>query len=274
VKEIERSASVIIYNVVSSFDELVRRVTHLIKTPSQTHFITLFGCSFTAGKGVNDNETLNYFIAKKSSSFYPYNYGVNGISINNSLAFAQQPDFFTHIPEKTGLFIYTFIPSHIQRASGIYPEFEWMRSSPYFDVTEDNKVVRNGSWWSARPIYTATTKVIYDIFKNNILKGRLFPSPNDSDNEKFCRLARELKDTVEKGKPGSKFVFYLHPFFSGGRFDLEPCLNKLGVTFYRGNVLAGGRYVIPYDGHPNAVANEIIAQDIIHIAEKELNVKP
>ena len=271
IRFIDRTPDDLVYDAVYTTDQFSRRVTPLKKKPSQNKFLALLGCSVTFGLGLNDNQTLSYYIAQKSSDFYPYNYGVPGTSVNTALSIAEQPEFAAEIPESVGVFVYVYIEDHVVRASGIMPSLGWMLLGPYYDFDHDGRPVRNGFWQTARPYYSQFVKTIYSLFENNILKGRQFPLVTSSDYEHFCRMTVELRDKVLAAKPGSRFIFYRHV---GAEIapELQSCLERHNVSVYRGKTiqLENNAGFISNDGHPSAAGNQIIAQDILEAAKKDV----
>jgi hypothetical protein len=269
IRHIARTLDEIIYDAIYTFDQFNRRVTDVPKLQTQKKFISLFGCSFTYGNALSNHQTLNYFIAKKSPNFYSYNYGIGGTSLNSALALSQRPNFFEEIPEKVGAYVYIFTSSHIGRASGILPDFIWQSYTPYYEMNSDSKLDYKGLWFKARPYYTSIVHWIHSFFGDNILRERTFPLVTSSDYEKFCRMAVDLRDLIEKNKPGSKFIFYVHPFQPEKKLKFEDCLKENRVLVYYGTpIIDLPKYTIKHDGHPNEIANKVIADELLSIVKK------
>lgn len=268
IRHITRTDTEIVYDAIYTFDEHSRRVTLIKKTSSYNKFIALFGCSFTYGNGLNDNQTINYNIAAQNKEFYPYNYAIGGTGINSTLALVQRTDFSSQIPEKKGFFVEVYISAHVDRAAGVLPALQWLENTPYFVVTNDNKVERQGSFKTGRPIYNFTLQWINRLFGNNILSGRFFPSLNAKDYIYYCRLAEEVRDVLKQKSPGNEFVIYVHrsqPLDNG----LRDCLNEKHITVLEPPGLNSEEYKIKIDGHPNAKMNELVAQDLLDFAHKK-----
>ena len=268
IRHIVRTKDFMIYDAVYTFDEHSRRVTVFPKAKSFTKFIALFGCSFTYGNGLNDNETINYFIAKNNSEYFPYNYGIGATGTNTLLALSEDTDFHHQIEEKTGAFVYVFIPDHIARAAGRLPSLRWTKDTPYF-VSQKEGLVRAGSFVTGRSWVTKALLWVDQHALPGSLKNRIIPPLTSSDDQYACRLVVESKKAFQRQYPGSPFIVYLHPF------DLAPgimgCLKENQIVTYQGH-LPGlpaniDTYKIKYDGHPNAKANEAIAKEIIGIVK-------
>jgi hypothetical protein len=275
VRTIRRTDTAIMYDVIYSFDAYSRRVTPLEKTKKQNKFLSLLGCSFTYGNGLNDNETINYYLANAQTEYYPYNYGIGGGALNMHLALAQQDDFMKDVSEKTGAFVYVFIEDHVNRVNGKNNSLQHMAITPYFEENKIGRMVNKGSISKTRPFYTNSVKFITKVFGNNILKGRAFPAPTNEDETYFCKLVVETKKTLAEKFPNSPFVFYSHPF-SGVSEVLKNCLIDNAIIFKQGlnlNSAEGNWNISPLDSHPNSAANKKVAEDILEFL-KSLEKKP
>lgn len=270
IRHITRSDTDIVYDAIYTFDQYSRRVTPVKKTDSYSKFIGLFGCSFTYGNGLNDNQTINYNIAAQNKEFYPYNYAIGASGINSTLALVQRTDFSSQIPEKKGVFFEVYISAHVDRAVGSLPSLQWLQDTPYYKVTADNKVERHGSFKTGRPVYTFFMNWINRLFGSNILQGRFFPRITTDDYLYYCRLVEEVRDTLAKKSPGNEFVVYVHPL-QAIETSLKECLVSHQIKVLEPPNLNTDEYKIKYDGHPNEKINRLIAKDMIDFAEKEFS---
>jgi hypothetical protein len=221
-RQILRSKNEIIFDSVYTFDELGRRATPVKKTDSYTKFISLFGCSFTYGHGLDDDETLNYFIASSQKDYFPYNYGIGAGALHQQLALINQPNFMSDVKEKEGAFVYVFINDHINRALGKVHNIAVMRYTPYFEENNSGEMVSLGSFDQVRPFYTRSLLWIHSVFANNILRNRQFPSFGKFDDQKYCKLVVQTRNVLQKKIPKSPFIFYGHPISSTPE-ELKTC---------------------------------------------------
>ncbi len=266
VRHIRRTKDKLIFDVVYSFDEYSRRVVPLNKKPNQNKFLVLFGCSFTQGNALNDDQTLGYFLAKHSPDYFPYNYGIGGTGMSTVLALTEKTDFKQQIPEPNGAFVYVYIEAHPRRSLGVWPEIQWSDFLPYYRKSEEGPLVHAGSIAEARPHYVKTLKTIGKLFGENILSGRVFPYLK-SDELMACEIVAQTRDNLKKIYADSKFIIYGHP--SGGLITgtLHECLVKKNIHVYQGFVKEflnnESAYMVEGDDHPNSAANELIALDIL-----------
>ena len=268
VRNIKRFKDAIIFDATYSTDAFSRRVTPIVKT-KQNKFLALLGCSFTFGEGLNDNQTLNYFIARQSREYYPYNFAVRGAGPNTALAQVQEEGFKARIPEAFGAFVYIYLPSHVNRAVGSLPAVMWNFMTPFYEESSSG-LVRDGSFESGRPLTTKLYRSIGSLFGNNVLKNREFPFRNQNDESFVCRLFTEMRNNLKADFPKSDFIVYTHPFYPTSNF-LKDCGKLGGFSVYFGTAIPEDHaaFEIPFDMHPNAEANRLIAEEILKLVSAE-----
>jgi len=120
-----------IYQAIYSIDRFSRRITPVKNKADK--FLLFFGGSFTFGEGVNDNETLPYYVVKEANQYQPYNYGFHGYGPQEMLAKLESKNFASELTQKQGHLIYSFIDPHVERAAGsMYVYNGWGKDMPYF----------------------------------------------------------------------------------------------------------------------------------------------
>jgi hypothetical protein len=143
----------IVYSVNYSTDAYGRRQTPVVDIEKRSRFVLFFGCSFTFGEGVNDNETLPYYVGERALGYRPYNYGVMGYGPQELLAKLETGRLRDELHEKDGILVYTFIDDHVRRAIGTLEVVNsWGGRMPYYTIDSHGMLVRNGSFTSGRPI--------------------------------------------------------------------------------------------------------------------------
>lgn len=84
--------------------------------------IVLFGCSFTYGAELENNQTFSYKLAQKTGRPV-YNRGLNGLGVQHMLFQLQDKSFYEIIP-KPEYVVYVFMEGHIQRiTTPVVPSF-------------------------------------------------------------------------------------------------------------------------------------------------------
>jgi hypothetical protein len=235
-------------------------------------FIATFGCSFTFGYGLNEDETISYYLNTISESpFCVYNYGTSGTGTNYVAAIIKNTDFAVQIPEKKGTFIYVFMDEHIRRSVGLHPGTYYQRKTPYFEKNEKGELVSKGSINQMRPVFLGVLRYFEKFFGDNILKDRVFPSRSAKDIQYVCDLLIDIEKKIKLSYAGSSFVVYMHSYFPTDP-EILSCLKENKIEYIEGLQIADrNEYTIPYHGHPNAKWNKIIAEEIFKYLESKEN---
>ncbi len=261
VKHIVRSDTQIIYDAIYSFDQYSRRYAPVEDLPSRKKFVIFYGCSYTYGNGLNDNQTLHYFLGKLNKNYYPYNYAIGATGPNSMLALVQQNKFHEQIPQANGTFIYVYADFHTDRALGHYPSVTWLRDTPYYEMDKNGGLSRHGSFLTGRPIFTKLLMNLQIVFQFMGYGNNIIPAIKDKDHLYICALINETKKEFLRQYPQSNFVLYMHPT---SRIPpiLETCLQKNEIAYFKGKPLPENGMSIPIDGHPNEQANRLIAEEL------------
>lgn len=261
VRHIMRSENKIFFDATYSFDQYGRRVTPIASLASRKKFILLTGCSFTFGHGLNDNQTINYFLAKELPEYFPYNYAISASGPHVSMALAEESNFADEIPQAEGMMIYVSLGTeHIARATGRLPSVSWLEDAPYYEKLGD-ELVRKGTFATGRFFTTKFYFFLGRILTFFGLGNRIFPPLDSADSDFMCALVMKLKHSFLQHHPSSRFIYYLHPFSAQPK-ELGECLTHGKVEWLEGKLPALPNLNIPLDGHPNAQANKFIAADI------------
>ncbi len=254
-----------IFNVKYKTDQFGRRITPVEGSGKRKKFLIYFGCSFIWGSCLSDTETIPYLVSKLAPEFQPYNYGRGASGTNYLLALLQNRQLPAEVAQKEGLGIYVFINDHVERSVGDVFNTASMFFMPYFEY-QNGELVRNGSFATGRPW---TTKFYRALYSSNIFKSlnRSFPRMGEKEFRLTCDLIEKSKERFLETFPKSDFYVLFHPVYSSYSAQMIPCLKEKKIKFldYQG-VLDGSameKYIIPYDHHPNALANEIIAKKLV-----------
>lgn len=216
-----------------------------------------FGCSFTFGTAVDDNETLPYYFSEKFNfEKNVINCGVGGQATNTALNILNNDVFENLIPEKSKVkhCFYTLIKDHIYRNF----RYEGYCIDSY--LYKDNKYTK--------------VKQPYGIFKSLFARCYIFRKVFlpwiDEHNEDFYEdyLLETLKEIngILKEKYNSKLTLIVWPGDPGEY--REVFLDKLkkvslDIIFVPDSFLSYDLgYRVKEDGHPTAQANNIIAEKI------------
>ncbi|MGZ3726813.1 MAG: hypothetical protein ACXWQQ_13485, partial [Pseudobdellovibrio sp.] len=268
-RDIFRSKNEIIYDSVYSIDEFGRRITVAPKPAgSYKKFVALFGCSFTFGIGLNDNQTLNSIMTAQQKDYYVYNYAIPASGTNTFLELVQTTDFKAQIPQARGAFVYVFFGSHVDRSLIAWPNVLWNGDSPKFEPDKDGKMKRVGTLRESNPAWFYILKTVGSLLNDVYFKNTVTPEVTKSDWDYACKMVVEARDDLALKSPQSKFIFFTHPF-SGMDPHLYDCLSKNNVITYEGKLNEADRVDpknivhIPVDRHPNETLNKDFARQIL-----------
>jgi hypothetical protein len=146
--------------------------------------ILFFGCSFTFGEAVEDEETLPYQLGRLLTYPYSvYNFGFEGYGPNHMLA-ALEAGLATNIVASPPEFVfYQAIPDHVKRIVGGHP---WIKYGPIYHLSASGSVTLVGHFDDSVNVRTPAPDglVIRQLKKSFLLralwKGRLLFSRNTS----------------------------------------------------------------------------------------------
>lgn len=214
------------------------------------------GCSFMYGLGLEDTQTLPYFFSKNLNYKYGVlNCGVPGRSSNTALSILKSNllDKFSKKDQKIKHFIYMCINEHINRN---FTDILSCKSSDNY-VYDNNKFVKN-----EQP---------FEFFINTFIKSYIFKKfflnriedKNKNLYEDYFIDSLNKMDIIVREKYNSKFtVLFWNDAYSNFKKDFLRKIQKTNLDFI---VLPtfDYSYIIPYDSHPNAKANEEIAKILL-----------
>lgn len=201
----------LIYKQYYRTDEFGRRITPEVwRDSTKDDFLMVTGCSFAFGYGLDENETLPYFL-DSISGLKAYNYGVSGHGTQQTLALLESRNLKEEIPESNGVLIHLFIDHHMVRLIGSRRLIKlWAINFPYYKL-EDGKAVRHGSFWTGRHLLTRfyraiSQSAILDLFDID------FPLRiSDSDFELFGAVLQESESEFKKQYPNGRFLVVIGP---------------------------------------------------------------
>lgn len=169
--------------------------------------IILFGCSFTYGDGLKNNQTLSYKLSHMSKRPV-YNRGMNGWGVQHILYQLRRKDFYNEV-EKPEYIIYTFMQDHLNRMF----RYQYVQCN-YILLRyklENNDFVEIKPFY--RPLWGLyTVKEAQELIQNNIIPSSFRTQYNI---EYFYKIMKECKKIASKHYPDAKFVIltYDSPYY-------------------------------------------------------------
>lgn len=139
-----------------TIDEHGRRVTPGDETADRPLFMLFFGCSFIFGEGVNDDQTLPYFLARDAPCYTPYNYAFIGYGPQQMLAMLERGQSALHVKQPRGIAIYGYMGEpgvgQIDRAIGSLHIHGWAKHFPYYYLDDTGALRRDRDFASGRRV--------------------------------------------------------------------------------------------------------------------------
>jgi len=252
-----------VYDVVYAIDAHGRRTTPLDEGHAGKELALFFGGSNTFGQGVDQDETMPCYFSQFAPRFRAYNYGFLGYGPQAMLAKLQAGKTESEVGERGGILVYTFIDHHIRRATGsMFVHNCWGWRMPYYRIARDGKLVRRGSFTTGRPLVASLywllgKSSICRYFRVN-LPSRVTPHHLDLT----CRLIEEAKVEFERRFESRGFFVLFYPRCAMTNDIIRP-LDGTGVICLDFSPLVEytkGKYVVPIDGHPSALAHSAVAR--------------
>lgn len=228
--------------------------------------ILLVGCSLTFGIGVDDNQTISYFLKKSFNKHNIINLGFPSGGLNDLIDDVLQRERYKRINANGGSVIYTFIPHHIERTLckfDCYRGEEWILRKNNYTWDHDGNPINLGTFKDSR---SKIHNFIYNILAQsetlNYISFQSNQIPDSSDQLIFFRYLKFL--SLEYKKKNLDFYFFtLQPETLSQEFYEN--LNESGIhniSYSISNLPPEirNKIEIPGDGHYTEVGNYLIAK--------------
>ena len=291
VTAIKNNIKMPVYSAQYNIDRNGNRATpsiagHTLKNNDSIMFV---GDSLTFGEGLNDNETLSYFLQSKTGRV-SINTGMHGYGAHQSLRVLEDEALFKErtSPNRVKTVIYRALVNHINRSAGYSP---WDAEGPCYQLNQLNKPVFRGSFVDCKLRSTnLLSKIVNRLaassepwtqkFAKRLTTYNSYATTNykEVDISRFLAIVREMQ-TISKNY-GANFVLIIEDFERHGDkcgslvpfserliARLSPHVENIVRTssVYSKELCAGGQlYISEYDTHPSRKANELIANYLWH----------
>jgi hypothetical protein len=260
-REALRLGSEPIYDVVYTIDERGERVTPPVRGDGDALCVLFFGCSFTFGTGVGDEDTLPWLTGVASGQRHRiHNFSFGGWGPHQMLAALQSGQVDSALDCEPTHAIYQSVHDHVRRVAGRSP---WDPHGPRFVLDASGRPVRAGNF-DDRPSFPRSWPLLRNSEILRILAEDFEPGPRDY--ELFAEVVKASRDLLASRHPGVEF----HVLLWDKRWKQDPeyweGLERRGLRVHFVSGLlpdlreAPERWAVsPHDGHPNRAANERIA---------------
>jgi len=259
----------IIYKVTMSTDALGRRITPIKGSRPRNKHLVFYGCSYTVGEGMGQEETIPYFTAAATKNYRAYNLAVNGGNVSEAWTYTHYLDKLKDIPEKKGYAFYIFFDDHVPRYKGNVQNLSmWIYTRPLVRPEADGTIHYYGLWRHARPLAVGISQLLSkSVFLRAIQFN--FPPIYPQDLEDYVKVLVSIRQGYWD-KFGSDNPFVIVFYFNHASHLaplLKPLLEREHIPYldyssiFLGN-MSNERLTLPYDGHPNALAHKILGEQI------------
>lgn len=220
--------------------------------------IVLFGCSYTEGFGLEENQTFSYKLSNYTNRTV-YNFGQSGTGIQNLYYLLSDENFVNSIPKNTEYIIFILIPDHFPR---LYRYRIWIGTHVHtlrYKIKND-KLVEDKLHF--RLLHSFFTSVVVE----NFISDRKFQNRKNRD-KLFLKLFEESDKIIKKELPKTKFVILcysntLWDFPIKSELELLrktiPDVTIIDLNDYFPELYNSSEYCISDGFHPNEKAWDLI----------------
>ncbi len=242
------------------------RISPPVQKERRSGTVLFFGCSFTFGEGLEDDQTLPYQVGILSQGRYDtLNFGFHGYGPQQMLA-AIQSGNVRHVVDSSPQFaVYQALPHHVVRVAG---KAHFGRHDPRYRLHADGTLRVVGHFDDETSLHARLELEKSEIYRMLATRD-LAVSENDVDL--YLAVVGRSRDLLVKEYPGIEFHVILreqpagderafYPKLLGGLRQLNMPVHLVEdiLPAYRMNLT---KYVIDAsDFHPNALANRLLAE--------------
>ena len=266
----------LLYDVTYTIGDDGLRITPKFELNEWDQCVVFFGGSFTFGEGLNDEETMPYLVGKLSQN-NTYNFGFYGYGPHQMLSALEWGLVERIVDCRPKMGIYQVPRTHVLRSAGLS---KWDKHGPRYILLSDGTVKFDGHFDDESPAATRdesaafSSRIIIQLNKSFLFRKyieNILPY-SDEAIELFIAIVEAAKNEFTGRFPGSDFhvIFWDYkPNHRDSKRILEE-LSRRGIEIHLiSNILPNFKRqkeqyeISPYDLHPNALAQEIIAQYVV-----------
>jgi hypothetical protein len=260
-----------IYDVRYTIDERGLRVSPPCDCGDHTRSLLFFGCSYTYGEGVGDQETLPYRAGVHTGGRYAvYNFGFHGYGPHQMLAALERGMVKSRIEHPPRFAFYTAIVDHVRRAAG---RATWDTFLGPRYVLSGDTVRYAGPFKDSAPVASEDPlERAGSLLAKSAILRRLRPGLGDADAaETLAAIVDAARVRFERDFPGAEFQVLFWGAPSARLRDLTGRLERRGVVVHQVAAVLPGysenpeRYEISGESHPTAEAYDLVAR---YLAER------
>lgn len=251
-----------------SIDSLSRRQTPDSGAFVRDKYALFWGCSYTYGDGVSDQETMPYYFQTLAKDYAAENYGYMAYSPLQTLARLQHENIRSQIKEKNGFAVYTYINDHIDRT---IPSTLWVVFQKGLFPSLNHKTMQTDG------VFARKNHVLYDCIywlgNSNLFNYFRIVYPWKHREEHYQLVVNTISKAREEyaGQFGND-RFYLI-IFPGSPLspEMKEILAQTDIkVFDYSGLFRLEDYTLPFDSaHPNAQAYKLVMDRFYEDMKKE-----
>lgn len=261
----------LLYDVIYTTNEHGWRITPV--HPEADTAVLFFGCSFTIGEGVNDAQSYPYRVgAELGTKYQTFNFGFHGYGAHQFLSLLESRRLQTIFERYKNVHVFFLNIAGHELRSGGYSTWAINGYGPRY-VLENGKAVRKGIFApfdmdkTPDSLSTLLQAEIYRTKRKSYIYRKIFMEAKTSDLENLRQLQSAIFVSAQdflRQYPNTRFSLLVYP----GAEGLIPAYNRAGLSVVdmRGffpKDPSSPEYSIQGDGHPSALAQELIAKGIV-----------
>jgi hypothetical protein len=247
---------------------------------SSQECILFFGDSFMFGQGLEDHQTLPFRVHEKSMQRYrTYNFGVNGYGAHQMLSALQHGLVHDVVQCKRSQVSHVFyegITEHIRRSAG---RVWWQKRGPKYILDQDGEVRFDGrvedddNFEEDRSLIGRLgTQIAKSMTYEAIVQGRYVRKYSRDTIDLYLGIIDEARSVARTEFPSAEFHVLLWDEDNLDNRTIREGLRDRGITVhlmsdilpkYEPDDLNLSYRIHERDPHPNALANELIAQYLV-----------
>ena len=257
-----------VFDVYYTIDSYCKRFTPGHDSTKKKYSI-FFGCSFSFGEGLNDNETFAYYYQDLGKFSNSYNFSCPGFATNHMLARLQYQSLTDQVKEPDGTAFYIFMWDHMYRAIGSMARYtDWLYNAPYFEM-ENGEIVRNKMFKNGRHWISGFYELVYQTSIIRYFQVDIPVRLYDYHFDLVTEMIRQSKTEYKKQFGNDRFYVILYPGYdkcTPEEYDkLRSYLSKKEIKFIdlTSFVKYDEQYSLKGDEHPKANTNKIFAAETL-----------
>lgn len=237
--------------------------------------IIFFGDSTTFGEGLNDNQTLPFYVGQKTGGHSAiYNFAFIGYGPHQMLASLQAGRLNQIVRCTPTHFVHRLLPEHSARVAGLTT---WDKHGPRFVLDAHGAVAHRGHFDDLPLLFDDVPRAVETALARFFTWQRFFGRARNTEPADLDLLVAVVVDSAQLTKRLYADSFF-HVLLGNDPYALiEAKLTAAGVSVVKlssaipdlasdwsGSQAIGTRYMLSiHDFHPNALQNELIADYLV-----------